>query len=163
MRLNYQLSLGITLLVLLITSSHAEESVWDKAQVSYFGPSNITVYRSPSCGCCEKWLEHLAKHHFTVTDIKTDNIQTIKQQHGVPPQLASCHTAVIEGYVIEGHVPADDIKRLLLDKPAIAGLTVPAMPVGTPGMEMGSRKDPFQVLQFDKEGKEKRFNAYQNY
>lgn len=162
MRLKYQLSLG-ALLALLAISSSAAESVWDKEQVSYFGPSNITVYRSPSCGCCKKWVEHLEKHHFTVTDITTENIQTLKQQYGVSPSLASCHTAIIDGYVIEGHVPAADIKRLLIDKPAIAGLAVPAMPVGTPGMEMGGRKDPFYVLQFNKDGQVKPFNAYQNY
>jgi hypothetical protein len=150
-------------LTLLAVSSHAEESVWDKARVSYFGPSNITVYRSPSCGCCKKWVEHLKKHHFTVKDVPTNNLQSIKQQYGIPPELASCHTAIINGYAIEGHVPADDIKQLLIDKPEIAGLTVPAMPVGTPGMEMGNRKDSFRVLQFDKEGKAQPFSEYRNY
>lgn len=162
MRLNYQLSLG-ALLALLATASPATESVWDKEQVAYFGPSNITVYRSPTCGCCEKWVEHLKKHNFTVTDIPTNNIQALKQQHGVSSNLASCHTAIIDGYVIEGHVPAGDIKQLLIDKPAIVGLAVPAMPAGTPGMEMGGRKDPFYVLQFNKAGQVKPFNAYQNY
>jgi hypothetical protein len=162
MRFINQLSLGL-LLTLLAASSQAEESVWDKAQISYFGPSNITVYRSPSCGCCKKWVKHLEKHHFTVKDVPTNNIQSIKQQYGIPPELASCHTAIINGYAIEGHVPADDIKQLLIDKPEIAGLTVPAMPVGTPGMEMGGRKDPFRVLQFDKEGKAQSFSEYQNY
>jgi hypothetical protein len=144
-------------------SSHAEESVWDKARVSYFGPSNITVYRSPSCGCCKKWVEHLEKHHFTVKDVTTNNMQSLKQQYGIPSELASCHTAIINDYVIEGHVPADDIKQLLIDKPEIAGLTVPAMPVGTPGMEMGNRKDSFRVLQFDKESKVQSFSEYRNY
>lgn len=162
MRLIYQLSLGI-ILILLTMSSHAEESVWDKAEVSYFGPSNITVYRSPTCGCCKKWVDHLEKHRFTVKDITTNNMQNMKEQYGVPRELASCHTAIINGYVIEGHVPADDIKRLLIEKPEIAGLTVPAMPVGTPGMEMGERKDPFQVLQFDKEGKVDTFSEYRDY
>lgn len=162
MRLIYQFSVGI-LLALLVFSSHAEESVWDKAQVSYFGPSNITVYRSPTCGCCKKWVKHLEKHHFTVKDVTTNNMQTLKQQYGVPRELASCHTAIIDGYVIEGHVPADDIKRLLMEKPEITGLTVPAMPVGTPGMEMGARKDPFYVLQFNEAGQSKPFKAYQNY
>lgn len=162
MRLKYQLSLGV-LLVLLALSSYAMESVWDKAQVSYFGPSKITVYRSASCGCCKKWIEHLEEHHFTVTDIPTNNIQAMKQQYGVPANLASCHTAIIDGYVIEGHVPADDIKQLLINKPDIVGLTVPGMPVGTPGMEMGGRKDPFYVLQFNKDGQVKPFHTYQNY
>jgi hypothetical protein len=90
-------------------------------------------------------------------------MQSLKQQYGIPSELASCHTAIINDYVIEGHVPADDIKQLLIDKPEIAGLTVPAMPVGTPGMEMGNRKDSFRVLQFDKESKVQSFSEYRNY
>lgn len=162
MQLMYQFSLGV-LLALFAVSSHAESSAWDKAQVSYFGPSTITVYRSPSCGCCKQWVKHLQKHHFTVKDIPTNNMQAIKQRHGVPPELASCHTAIIDGYVIEGHVPADDIKQLLIDKSNIVGLTVPGMVTGSPGMEMGKRKDSFRVLQFNQEGKVKPFNEYRNY
>ncbi len=111
----------------------------------------ITVHRSPTCGCCGKWIQHLKDNHFKVTDIVDDDIQAIKDKYGVSRQMQSCHTATVNGYVIEGHVPASDIKQLLKTKPAVAGLSVPGMPSGTPGMEMGGRKDPYQVISFDKE------------
>ena len=90
----------------------------------------------------------------------TTNVTPIKIQLGVPQQLASCHTAVIDGYVIEGHVPAQDIHRLLKERPKVLGLSVPGMPVGSPGMEMGDRKDPYAVLTFDKQGNTTRFSKY---
>ena len=89
-----------------------------------------------------------------------NDVSPIKQQHKVTPKLASCHTAIIEGYVIEGHVPPADVKKLLKEKPKVAGLTVPGTPVGSPGMEMGDRKDPYDVLSFTKRGKTKVFNSY---
>lgn len=141
----------------------AEGTDWSKSIIEYTQPLEITVYRSPSCGCCGDWLAHLEQHGFEITDIKTKDMKTVKEQHQVPPILASCHTAVIDGYVIEGHVPADDIKQLLLSRPDVQGLTVPAMPVGTPGMEMGGRKDPFAVVQFSKDGSYGIFNNYSNY
>ncbi|MCK5877150.1 MAG: DUF411 domain-containing protein [Candidatus Marithrix sp.] len=122
----------------------------------------ITVYRSPNCGCCSGWIKHLQDHQFKVIDIKTDNMGELKQKYGVNEKLASCHTAIIDGYVIEGHVPATDIKQLLSEKPDVIGLTVPEMPVGTPGMEMGNRKDPFSVLTFDKNGNTTVFKQYNN-
>ncbi len=87
----------------------------------------------------------------------------VKLELGVPSAMASCHTATIDGYVIEGHVPADDIKRLLKERPDVAGLSVPAMPAGTPGMEMGGRKDPFRVLSFDASGDIEVFREYRDY
>ncbi|MDM8564615.1 DUF411 domain-containing protein [Candidatus Halobeggiatoa sp. HSG11] len=123
----------------------------------------ITVYRSPNCGCCSGWIKHLQEHQFSVIDIKTNNVDKLKQKHGITDKLASCHTAIVDGYVIEGHVPASDIKRLLSEKLDVVGLTVPAMPVGTPGMEMGNRKAPFSVLTFDKNGKTTVFKHYDNY
>lgn len=139
------------------------ESVWDKETQQMEKPIDIVVYRSPSCGCCSKWLDHLKKHQFNVEDIVTDDVSSIKKKYGVPGNLASCHTAIVDGYVIEGHVPAGDIKSLLKMKPKVIGLSVPGMPAGTPGMEMGDRKDPFQVVTFDKEGQTKIFNNYENY
>jgi hypothetical protein len=121
----------------------------------------ITVYRSPSCGCCSGWIKHLQEHQFKVIDIKSNNMNELKQKYGIPEKLASCHTAIIDGYVIEGHVPADDIKQLVSQKLDIIGLTVPEMPVGTPGMEMGQRKDPFSVLTFDKNGNTTVFKKYE--
>ena len=145
---NYFSKILISLLLIISTYGYSSEL------------QDITVYRSPNCGCCSGWIKHLQEHQFNVIDIKTNNINKLKQKYGIPSKLASCHTAIIDGYVIEGHVPADDIKQLLSQKPNITGLTVPEMPVGTPGMEMGNRKDPFSVLTFDKDGNTTIFKQY---
>lgn len=121
---------------------------------------SAVVYRSPTCGCCSKWVKHLRDHQFSVEDIVRDDMAAVKEQFGIPRQLASCHTAVIDGYVVEGHVPADDIMKMLETKPDISGIAVPGMPVGTPGMEMGERRDAYQVISFDKNGDFKVFNSY---
>lgn len=140
-------------------------SVWDKeTEADYSGTAEMTVYRSPSCGCCGVWVDHAQKHGFKIEDIKTDEMEALKQKHNIPPELASCHTTIIDGYVMEGHIPVDDIKRFLTEKPEeFAGLAVPGMPIGTPGMEAGDMKQPFQVLAFNKEGKVEVFQEYQNY
>ena len=122
--------------------------------------STINVYRDPSCSCCGGWIDHLAAKGFQPTSIATSDMETIKQQYGVPGDLASCHTAVIDKYVIEGHVPVEDIKRLLVEKPNVTGIAVPGMPIGTPGMENGDRKDSFTVFSFDQQGKTAAFNRY---
>ncbi|MDF9393464.1 MULTISPECIES: DUF411 domain-containing protein [Methylococcus] len=111
-------------------------------------PVDATVFRSPACGCCKKWVEHLQANGFAVKDIVKDDMAAVKRELGVPEHLASCHTAVIGGYRIEGHVPAADIHRLLDTKAPLLGLSVPGMPVGTPGMEAGGRKDAYSVLGF---------------
>jgi hypothetical protein len=105
------------------------------------------VYKSPTCGCCTKWVDHLRKHGFQVTAKDTEDMNAIKASLGVPQGLTSCHTALVGKYVIEGHVPADDIQRLLAEKPKIAGLAVPGMPAGSPGMEIG-RVDRYDVIAF---------------
>lgn len=112
----------------------------------------ITVYKDPNCGCCNDWVAHLIKHGFRVTGKNTAEMTEIKRGLGVPEDLDSCHTGVVNGYVIEGHVPAADIKRLLKAKPRVVGLAVPGMPMGSPGME-GPRVDRYDVLSFDKSGK----------
>ena len=124
-------------------------------------PIDIVVYRSPTCECCGKWLEHLKKNNFNVKDIVTDDVQAIKNKYGVSEAMASCHTAIVGGYVIEGHVPADDIMKLLKNKPKIVGIAVPGMPSGTPGMEMGDRKDAYNVMSFDKENHYEIFSSYE--
>ncbi len=121
----------------------------------------IEVYRSPSCGCCSKWVKHLEENNFTVKDVVTNDVSSIKNKYAVPQEMSSCHTAIVNGYVVEGHVPANDIKQMLLNKPNIIGISVPAMPVGTPGMEMGERKDPYQVVSFDKDKKVQVVNSYE--
>lgn len=117
------------------------------------------VFKSPSCGCCSKWVDHMTANGFELKVYNQHNMQPIKQKHGITGKLFSCHTAIIEGYVIEGHVPAADIKRLLEEKPDIAGLAVPKMPHGTPGMETG-RVDPYHVVAFRKDGSSYHFSSY---
>ena len=159
-----RLSLSVVSAILLFLSSAmaAAESSWDKSTQNYQGNKEITVYRSPTCQCCHKWIKHLEKHDFTVIDMLTQDMASVKDAVKLPRQMTSCHTALIDGYIIEGHVPADDIKRLLTTKPDIAGLSVPQMPVGTPGMEMGERKDNFVVFSFDKSGEISSYEKYQH-
>jgi hypothetical protein len=114
--------------------------------------TTMTVYRSPTCSCCSKWISHVKQSGFVVNDNVTDDMDAIKKQHGLPAKLASCHTAMVNGYVIEGHVPAEDIKRLLSTKPAITGISAPGMPMGSPGMETSGVADKYQVMLFDKDG-----------
>jgi hypothetical protein len=123
-------------------------------------PIDIVVYRSPTCTCCGKWLEHLKQNNFNVKDVVTDDVQAIKDKYGVTREMASCHTAIVDGYVVEGHVPANDIKTLLKTKPKVVGIAVPGMPSGTPGMEMGGKKDPYKVMSFDRENHYQIFNSY---
>jgi hypothetical protein len=114
----------------------------------------ISVLKDASCGCCAKWVEHLEQHGFTTKTTNVANIDEVKDKNGVPAQARSCHTGVVAGYVIEGHVPAADVQRLLKERPAgVVGLAVPGMPIGSPGMEVGSRVQPYSVLAFDKQGK----------
>jgi len=122
--------------------------------------TDIKVYRSPTCQCCHNWIKHLEENKFNVIDVLSNNMASVKNSVDLPKAMTSCHTAIIDGYIIEGHVPANDIRRLLADKPSVAGLSVPQMPVGTPGMELGERKDPFIVFQFDKKGQYSMFNQY---
>ena len=140
-------------------------SVWDKeTEADYSGTIEMTVYRSPTCGCCGVWVDHAQKHGFKIEDIKTNEMEALKQKHNIPPELASCHTAIIDGYVMEGHIPADDIKRFLAEKPDnMVGLAVPGMPIGTTGMEAKDIKQPFQVLAFNDKGEVEVFNDYQSY
>lgn len=153
----------LLIFLLSLTGQQALANSWDDAHVVYAGDKAITVYRSPHCDCCHKWIKHLERHDFVVEDNITSELGMIKSRFDVPRNMASCHTAIIDGYVIEGHVPADDIKRLLLDRPQITGLSVPQMPVGTPGMEIGDRKDDFAVIQF-KAGEEPQiYRQYSNY
>ena len=114
--------------------------------------TEVTVYKSPTCGCCNKWVEHLQANGFTVKAQNVADVMPYKSANGVPLALGSCHTAKVDGYVIEGHVPADDIKRLLKERPKVLGLSVPGMPIGSPGMEQGAHKEKYDVLSFDKTG-----------
>jgi hypothetical protein len=114
----------------------------------------ITVYKTPTCGCCGKWVDHMRQNGFApkVTDLP--NLSMVKQSAGVPENLQSCHTSTIEGYAIEGHVPADVVRQLLKEKPKVAGIAVPGMPMGSPGME-GAYKDKYNVVAFGRDGSQK--------
>lgn len=119
----------------------------------------VDVYRDPNCGCCKAWVNHMVDSGFAVNDHVRSDMPALKQELGVPPELASCHTAVVNGRYIEGHVPADDVRRLA-DFPEAQGLAVPGMPIGSPGMEMGSRQDPYSVIVIGKDGNRQEFSRY---
>lgn len=114
--------------------------------------ADVVVYKSPTCGCCKNWISHLQENGFTVEVHNRRNMSPIKTELGVPRHLQSCHTATVGGYVLEGHVPAEEIARLLKEKPQIKGLAVPGMPMGSPGME-GPRKDAYDVVTFQENGR----------
>ena len=128
------------------------------ASEAVFPPVEVTVYKSPTCGCCSKWVDHLTASGFKVTAHDTSDMAAVRRKLGVPDAMTSCHTAVVNGYLIEGHVPAADIQRLLRDKPKVAGLAVPGMVTGSPGME-GARSDPYNVIAFG-EGKTSVFSRH---
>ena len=111
----------------------------------------VLVYKSPTCGCCNGWVEHMEAAGFVVDARNTTDLMTVKRDGGVPPQMSSCHTAIIDGYVVEGHVPAEQVKQFLAKRPEVAGIAVPGMPIGSPGME-GANPQPYQVLSFTHAG-----------
>ena len=118
------------------------------APSAFAGSRVLKVYKSPSCGCCGAWVSHMHSAGFRGIVRDVPNLHPIKKKLGVAPDLWACHTAVIDGYVIEGHVPAREVIRLLNERPKGIGLAVPGMPIGSPGMEQGDRRDPFQVILF---------------
>lgn len=132
----------------------------------YFGPAassslpTVTVYKSPSCNCCNKWVSHMREQGFQVKIESRFNVSPVKKQVGLPSSLAACHTATVGNYVVEGHVPAEDVKALLREKPDVRGLSVPGMPVGSPGMERGDRVEPYEVLTFTPAGDTTVFARY---
>jgi hypothetical protein len=116
-------------------------------------PPVVEVYKSPTCGCCALWVKHLQQAGFVTRVTEMDDVSTVKAERRVPARAQSCHTAVVDGYVIEGHVPASDIQRLLRERPAVLGLAVPGMPVGSPGMEVPNVKPSrYDVVTFDRQG-----------
>lgn len=116
------------------------------------GQPTIEVWKSPTCNCCSKWIGYLRSEGFNVIVHNERSMNPLKAKLGVPEPLASCHTGVIDGYVIEGHVPAQDIRKLLVEKPTARGLAVPDMPIGSPGMEQGNRRDAYDTVLFTAEG-----------
>jgi hypothetical protein len=116
------------------------------------GTPTVVVYKSPTCGCCTAWVDRMREAGFTLEVHDVDDVNPQKERAHVPLHLASCHTATVGGYALEGHVPPDAVLRLLRERPSVAGLAVPGMPAGSPGMEMGPRKDAYQVVAWNADG-----------
>jgi hypothetical protein len=119
----------------------------------------IVVYKSPSCGCCGEWVKHLRQNGFEVSVNNIENVDPVRKQAGVPYDMASCHTALVDGYAVEGHVPAENIRKMLADRPNFKGLVVPGMPASAPGMD-GSDPEPYTVYSFDAAGKSEVYASY---
>ena len=115
-------------------------------------PEVVQVWKSPTCGCCSDWMDHLREAGYRVEARDVSNLAQVKAQLGVPGAVHSCHTALIDGYLVEGHVPAADVDRLLRERPDVAGIGVPGMPLGSPGMEFGDEIQPYDVLAFTGDG-----------
>ena len=122
--------------------------------------NQITVWKTASCGCCKDWVSHLRKNGFQVVTKDVEETASVRKKLGLPEKFGSCHTASLAGYVLEGHVPAQEIRRLLREKPAALGLAVPGMPVGSPGMEMGSTRDAYDVLLVLSNGSSRVYKSY---
>ncbi len=118
----------------------------------------VTVHKDPQCGCCGAWAAHLRRAGFAVTETPTADMEAVKARAGVPDALRSCHTAFVDGFVLEGHVPAELVERLLRERPSVIGLAVPGMPMGSPGME-GPEPEPYDGIAFDRSGASRIFQA----
>jgi hypothetical protein len=124
-------------------------------------PPRVEVYKTPTCGCCGKWVTHMKDNGFDVVVHNVENTASYRRQFGVPDKVASCHTGVVNGYAIEGHVPAEDVQRLLKERPAKAkGIAVPGMPLGSPGMDQGPGRAAYDVLLFNEQGETSIFRQY---
>lgn len=113
----------------------------------------VVVHKDPSCGCCTLWGKHMEQAGFSVKYVDNADMAGVRTRNRVPRTLQSCHTAVVAGYVVEGHVPADDVKRLVRTRPKVLGVAVPGMPMGSPGMEQGGMRQSYAVMSFDAAGK----------
>ena len=133
-------------------SNHSGTSLQPVSDMSAADLPQLVVYKNASCGCCKIWVQHMAKNGFAAKVTDVDNMSPIKERVGVPYGMGSCHTAEVGGYFIEGHVPAEQVLRLLKEKPKAKGLTVPGMPIGSPGMEQGNMQQPYEVHLVNKDG-----------
>jgi hypothetical protein len=143
---------SLTLLIALAGIVHAQRSTLPEME----------VFKSPTCGCCSKWVEHAREGGFTVrvSDVTDEALDQLKAKHAIPRTIQSCHTALVGGYVVEGHVPVDEVHRLLKERPAVTGIAVGGMPIGSPGMEVpGTRPQTYNVVSFDKQGGIKVFST----
>lgn len=147
--MQYRPAIRLAALAMLALMTSASAATRDDASPPKV---QVTVFKDPNCGCCKSWVEHLRKHGFSVAVRDTSDLSGAKRTGRVPEQLHSCHTAFVNGYVVEGHVPAADIRRLLRNKPKVMGIAVAGMPAGSPGMEVGGRVDAYDVIAFSRDG-----------
>lgn len=151
------------LIAMLLSACGASASEPGAAERASDGSATreMLVYRSPTCGCCSDWVAYLEEHGYSVTVEDVQDMTPIKDEHRVPATTRSCHTALIDGYVVEGHVPVEDIERLLAERPDVVGIAVPGMPVGSPGMEVeGAEPQPYNVVSFDASGATEVYSSY---
>ena len=149
--------LGRALLAIVLVTVFASAAA---EEITHGRDQEVTVYKSPTCGCCQGWVDYLESRGFRVETHNVDDLDRIKAEHGLTdPNLKSCHTAIVDGYVIEGHVPADDIRRLLSERPDVLGITAPGMPMMSPGMNSVEPKG-YDVLTFDAEGATTIYSRY---
>jgi hypothetical protein len=149
---NLRNTLGLAVAGVVIALRSAGMAATPVAGAANTKPVAIKVYKTPECGCCKAWVKHLRDNGFQVETMDMPDLSLVKQKYGVKPALQACHTAVVSGYVVAGHVPADVILKLLRERPAVAGIAVPGMPAGSPGME-GASKQPYDVFTFDRAGR----------
>lgn len=149
---------GMVVLASVITAWTHREANADSKKTAR---PEVVVYKSATCGCCKKWVEHLKENSFQVSSENVDDLNAVKKKYGIKENIQSCHTAIIGRYIVEGHVPAQDIKRMLREQPGIKGISAPGMPLGSPGMEAKTSK-PFNVLSFDKSGKTEIYSKHWN-
>ena len=154
------LKIVLATLVFLVASFTMTAVAEPPAEAGSAPLPEMVVYHDPACGCCGKWMAYMREAGFVVRSETASEMAAVKQQFNVPASLRSCHTAVVGGYVIEGHVPAAEVKRLLAEKPDLAGIAVPGMPLGSPGMEYGHKRQAFDVVSFDNAGGTETFNNY---
>lgn len=149
----------VQLFAVLLAAAVTSQSALAQTKTAAAKTTALKVYKTPTCGCCGKWVEHMQANGFAATTTNLPDLSAIKAQHGVPAALQSCHTSLVGGYVIEGHVPAEDIRRLLKERPAIVGLAAPGMPAGSPGMDVPN-SPAYDVLAFTKDGKTRVFATH---
>lgn len=146
-------TIGLTALAFVLGACSGTGEAAEQAELAAVDETlpTVLVYKTPTCGCCNGWVEHMRQAGFVVDARDVRDLISVKMDGGVPTQMSSCHTALIDGYVVEGHVPAEQVKRLLEERPEVAGIAVPGMPIGSPGME-GPNPRPYQVYSFTHDG-----------
>jgi hypothetical protein len=163
-RLRLLLCLLTALILLPLSTLAADHRVSESSPLGRViaTDKDVKVFKTPYCGCCNDWVTHMEQEGFSVeaVDVSQEELNRLKYHGGLQPGMGSCHTAFIDGYLLEGHVPANDVRRLLEQQPDVAGLAVPGMPAGSPGMEMGDHFDPFDVITFDRSGQSGVFSSH---